>query len=109
MYQWYQSACLCLVYLADFEELSTTDSYEAFADSRWFTRGWTIQEVIAPPIVEFYNASWLQIGTRLSLQDDVALITGIATQVLCGGDVAQCTVAVRILGPLIATPRGWKT
>ncbi|CAN9229026.1 unnamed protein product [Alternaria alternata] len=58
MYQWYKGACICYAYLEDVQGNPQLDDYEAFSKSRWFTRGWTLQELIAPGIVEFYNVSW---------------------------------------------------
>ena len=55
MYQWYKRASICYAYLADVAGGFPTDD-EAFRRSRWFTRGWTLQELVAPPIVEFYAA-----------------------------------------------------
>lgn len=52
MYRWYCNAAICIVILADTERMSdmTTD--------RWFTRGWTLQELLAPPRVKFYSKKW---------------------------------------------------
>ncbi|PPJ59912.1 hypothetical protein CBER1_08318 [Cercospora berteroae] len=35
---------------------------EEFLVSRWFTRGWTLQELIAPYAIDFYNTSFQKIG-----------------------------------------------
>lgn len=45
-------------------------------------RGWTLQELIAPREVEFYNHSWERFGTRGSLSAEIRAITGIPTEVL---------------------------
>ncbi|KAJ5042653.1 beta transducin-like protein-like protein HET-E4s, partial [Bipolaris maydis] len=45
MFRWYRNAARCYVYLSD----SSCD-YTAFRRSRWFTRGWTLQELLAPPM-----------------------------------------------------------
>lgn len=58
---------------------------EAFARSTWFTRGWTLQELIAPQQVVFYNNSWTEIETRKSLKEHIAVITGIEVSALLGG------------------------
>src|SRR5438045_93423 len=62
MYQWYKGAQVCYAYLADVpsgEDLHSTDS--SFAKSRWFTRGWTLQELIAPSSLVFYGKGWREI------------------------------------------------
>jgi hypothetical protein len=48
----------CYVYLADLTSIS-----ELLA-SRWFTRGWTLQELIAPESALFFNKHWQEIGTK---------------------------------------------
>jgi hypothetical protein len=66
-----------------------------FRNSKWFTRGWTLQELIAPRIVEFYAADWTEIGTRVSLQDEISIITGIDNRILEGESPDICNVAER--------------
>ena len=58
MYKWYKGSRVCYAYLSDVEK---ADQLEA---SRWFTRGWTLQELIAPSRVEFYSANWASIGEK---------------------------------------------
>ncbi|KJA17720.1 hypothetical protein HYPSUDRAFT_46055 [Hypholoma sublateritium FD-334 SS-4] len=55
MYNWYQSASMCITYLAD-----TSNPSEMHRDT-WFTRGWTLQELIAPRHIKFHDANWQQI------------------------------------------------
>ena len=96
MYEWYKDACICYAYLEDVQESLLPDTYKAFRGSRWFSRGWTLQELIAPGIVEFYNASWSEIGTRGSLHELLKDITGINTFILTGGNPLNCPVSVRM-------------
>ena len=58
MYKWYEKSGVCYAYLCDVEKA------DQLKFSRWFTRGWTLQELIAPSRVEFYSASWASIGER---------------------------------------------
>ena len=51
MYHWYQSAQICYAYIVDIE---SDANFDDFKRSRWFTRGWTLQELLAPRVVEFY-------------------------------------------------------
>ena len=64
-----------------------------FAKSRWWTRGWTLQELIAPITVEFYDKSWKEIGTKRSLQKEVASISGINRATLGGQSLRDRCVA----------------
>jgi hypothetical protein len=96
MYQWYKDAHICYAYLEDLHRDPKLDNYEALSKSRWFTRGWTLQELIAPQVVEFYDAFWVDIGTRSSLQERLTHITGINERILAGGDPLKSSVAVRM-------------
>jgi hypothetical protein len=61
MFYWYRKASRCYVYLSDVSLYSQDGQFRhiewesAFRNSRWFTRGWTLQELIAPKTVEFYS------------------------------------------------------
>ncbi|KAF2786931.1 HET-domain-containing protein, partial [Melanomma pulvis-pyrius CBS 109.77] len=98
MYKWYQNSRICYAYLADFEASSDSliENYRSFTESRWWTRGWTLQELVSPTVVEFYSASWVEIGTKLSLHEQITEITGIDEGVLCGADPLRRNVAVRM-------------
>ena len=74
MYEWYENAQVCYVYLAD---VSTTKWHEEFRISRWFLRGWTLQELLAPRTVVFYSSEWKELGTKWSLRDEISRATGI--------------------------------
>ncbi|KAK3988923.1 heterokaryon incompatibility protein-domain-containing protein [Cladorrhinum sp. PSN332] len=77
--------------LRDYDKLPRT-----FENSRWFTRGWTLQELIAPPLVEFYSHDWQEIGTKYSLRHVISKVTGIDMRVLEGADPSTCHVAERM-------------
>ena len=74
MYRWYREAAVCYVYLADVKSKSTTDEFES---SQWFRRGWTLQELLAPSDVQFFNSDWALLGDRRSLTYSISNITGI--------------------------------
>jgi hypothetical protein len=93
MFQWYKGAYVCYAYLVD---ISMSSSTASFGDSRWFTRGWTLQELLAPRIVRFYSVDWVEIGTKATLSDQIADITGIPISVLLGKDFADCSLAERM-------------
>ncbi|KAH8890725.1 HET-domain-containing protein, partial [Thozetella sp. PMI_491] len=66
MYNWYRGAKVCLVYLADVpSDEDPGDENSRFRSSRWFTRGWTLQEMLAPPLLIFYTGDWVLIGEVL--------------------------------------------
>jgi hypothetical protein len=56
------------VYLIDVQRIGT-GNYSAFKESAWFTTGWTLKELMAPENMEFYEKSWLILGTKKSLTD----------------------------------------
>lgn len=79
MFDWYQNAEKCYVYLADVS-INGDDSrspLEQMRQSRWFTRGWTLQELLAPAEAVFYDGDWQQLGTKSELIDVVQEITRI--------------------------------
>ncbi|KAH8653678.1 hypothetical protein BX600DRAFT_471401 [Xylariales sp. PMI_506] len=79
MYRWYEQAKVCYAYLSDVpSEGNAAKKALAFAHSRWFTRGWTLQELLAPKELLFYGESWEPMGDRTSLAAVLARITGIA-------------------------------
>lgn len=79
MFRYYQNSEVCYAFLAD---VATTGSKEGFAQSKWFTRGWTLQELIAPTSLNFLSNEWVKIGTRVELAVDIAAITNISPAVL---------------------------
>lgn len=81
MFKWYENAQVCFVYLSDVPSRDREHHLEgsSFRRSKWFTRGWTLQELLAPKNVEFFNEAWAEIGTKSSLEDVIKSITGITT------------------------------
>ena len=68
MFDWYGRAVACYAYLADVNDtidLGVPESNLAFRESKWWTRGWTLQELLDPRHVIFYNASWTRLGAKL--------------------------------------------
>ncbi|KAF2203847.1 HET-domain-containing protein, partial [Delitschia confertaspora ATCC 74209] len=83
MYEWYWNAEKCYTYLADVTDEDVETIWQGeFPRSRWFTRGWTLQELLAPAVVEFYNSDWQSLGTKSTHLELVADITGIDISVL---------------------------
>ena len=100
MYRWYQESGVCYAYLADVPPNAVDHRTGAigpeFSKSRWFTRGWTLQELIAPSTVIILDQKWQEIGTKLSLQRVISEITGIPTNILLGGDLEDASIAQRM-------------
>ena len=92
MFHWYQAAQKCYVYLADVStnkpQAVDGDLEEfwmpTFRKSRWFTRGWTLQELIAPRTVEFFSKEGRLLGDKESLEQVIHEVTGIALDALRG-------------------------
>jgi len=72
MYKWYWNAAICYVHMSDFSVETG-----AFESSRWFKRGWTLQELLAPEAIEFYDSDWDFLGTKSSLIDRIFAATSI--------------------------------
>ncbi|KAH6653263.1 heterokaryon incompatibility protein-domain-containing protein, partial [Truncatella angustata] len=85
MYQWYQRSRKCFAFLSDVSwEDGPVSKNSSFRRSRWFTRGWTLQELLAPTFLEFYDQAWVSLGFRDSqrLTGIIKEITGIGGEIL---------------------------
>jgi len=100
MYRWYQDSGVCYAYLADVPPNAVDHRTRAigheFSKSRWFTRGWTLQELIAPSTVIILDQKWQEIGTKSTLKQEISKITGIPTNILLEGDLENASVAQRM-------------
>ncbi|CAN9459370.1 unnamed protein product [Alternaria sp. RS040] len=104
MFAWYRDAARCYVYLSDVSTSSLVSSTpaqqqwnRAFRHSRWFTRGWTLQELVAPVSVEFFSAENEPLGNKYSLVQELHGITGISVEALQGSrPLDQLTVNERM-------------
>ena len=106
MFQWYQKAEVCYTYLTDVA--SSTLGGDVFArqeakaqskgkHSEWFERGWTLQELLAPHKMVFFDRDWQPIGTRAELANSISRITGIEAAYLTGADdFRNASVATRL-------------
>jgi hypothetical protein len=88
MFRWYKGAQVCYAYLSDVKYLLDEDwipimpglgleTQSTFYHSKWFRRGWTLQELLAPKQLVFYNKDWGHLGTKFGLKWIVSEITGI--------------------------------
>lgn len=76
--------------------------YDHFSKCRWLTRGWTLQEMLAPDpqVVQFFNAGWSSLGSLADVAPAVAKATGIDISVLKSGgwrrNPRDCSIAQRM-------------
>ena len=97
MFRWYYNTSRCYIYLSDVltrKRKASNQSLEhtwdlSFHESRWFTRGWTLQELIAPTSVEFFCREAKRIGNKSSLEQQIHEITGIPKSALQGAYLSQ--------------------
>ncbi|KAF1956471.1 HET-domain-containing protein [Byssothecium circinans] len=104
MFRWYQNADRCYVYLSDVsrdssdgDDLGSSRWKPAFRNSRWFRRGWTLQELIAPASVEFFSREKTYLGNKTSMAQTIYEISGIATDALQGTPLSQFSVDDRFM------------
>ena len=98
MFRWYREATRCYVYLSDVPDpkdpTSTVES--AFPKSRWFKRGWTLQELIAPSTVQFFSQAGQLLGSKMSRLQQINEITGIDIGALRGSSLSEFSLERRV-------------
>ncbi|KAK1687671.1 heterokaryon incompatibility protein-domain-containing protein, partial [Colletotrichum godetiae] len=84
MFRWYRDARVCYAFLSDWPAAGdggdSTD--DALKDCRWFTRGWCLQELIAPKVLRFYDEKWIFRGHRSDFREAISRITRVDADVL---------------------------
>ena len=98
MFRWYKEAEVCLAYLADVPGKCVLDAADsAFRKSRWHTRGWTLQELIAPDFLIFLSSDWRELGNRAALAALLEDMTGVPSLVLTGqATPAHFSISIRM-------------
>lgn len=97
MYRYYERSEICYALLSDVSVGDNIASkHSKFRASRWFTRGWTLQELIAPWEVIFFCSSWFPLGKRSELAVLLNEITGIDREAFTGRPLAEFSVAKRM-------------
>ncbi|MCJ1271842.1 hypothetical protein MMC22_011747 [Lobaria immixta] len=87
MYRWYKASAVCYVFLSDVHANALNEIVEQqIKSSVWFNRGWTLQELLAPEHVVFYNQQWEFLGTKQTLSKLLTLRTDIDDDILNGED-----------------------
>jgi hypothetical protein len=102
MFRWYGNAVKCYVFLSDVsarkrgnEEMERAWE-SAFRESRWFTRGWTLQELLAPQQVEFYSREGERLGDKNTLEREIHEITQIPIAALRGAPLSDFSISERM-------------
>lgn len=103
MFRWYQNATRCYVYLSNTSSAGGERNGQqpepawdsALRGHRWFTRGWTLQELLAPASVEFFTQGGQRLGDKRSLAPEIHEITGIPIQALLDNRLSQFDVEER--------------
>lgn len=102
MFYWYKNASKCYVYLSDVTVGNRSGGAQdptwqlAFIKARWFTRGWTLQELLAPAVVEFFSKEGKYLGNRFELKEIIHDITNIPTAALSGAPLGDFGVDERL-------------
>ncbi|KAJ8110148.1 hypothetical protein ONZ43_g5950 [Nemania bipapillata] len=97
MFQWYQDAAVCYAHLTDVPDDTSQDSLlAALSASRWFSRGWTLQELLASSNIVFYSENWQTLTTKLSSVEILSTITGIEKEYLEGAPLEAASTAKRM-------------
>ncbi|KAF4922375.1 Vegetative incompatibility protein HET-E-1 [Colletotrichum viniferum] len=109
MFVWYQAAAVCVVWLEDLAPSSSASKIMShgrklhdtseMASCKWFSRGWTLQELIAPANVRFYDASW---NFRFTKENNVSILATITTI-----DVNVLKMVKRLKDVLVAVKMSW--
>ena len=107
MFRWYSSAKVCFAYLPDVSEDSPQELEKdehgnvikprvgSFESSDWFTRGWTLQELLAPKAMWFFDRYWRFLGTKDSMKAQIQNVTGIEA-IYLHRDVSQACMAIKM-------------
>ncbi|KAL7934707.1 hypothetical protein V8C35DRAFT_34444 [Trichoderma chlorosporum] len=105
MFRLYKNAAKCYVYLSDVAKYGDYSQHGSspvldwelsFRKSRWFTRGWTLQELIAPTKVDFFSSDGVYLGSKGSLEMEIYEITQIPVDVLRGRQLSEMSIDKRM-------------
>lgn len=95
MFHWYQNATICYAHLVDIECTSNVEPERTkITDAAWFTRGWTLQEFLAPSYLQFVDKNWKKIGTKSSHAEAIEEKTGISQNDMW--NFKECSIAKKL-------------
>ncbi|KAM0561074.1 hypothetical protein ACHAPJ_003575 [Fusarium lateritium] len=109
MFRWYKNASICYAYLSDvYLHAVGVGLVAGLKQSRWFTRGWTLQELLAPNEVEFFDHNWSPLGERHTLASTISEITGIDESFLLKPEAKKDRkISTKLQRENVATRMGW--
>jgi hypothetical protein len=93
IFRWYPSTIRRFFTLSDVCSPQACES--KLQRSRWFTRGWTLQELLAPRVFEFFSREWCKLGDKISLKSEIYEVTAIPYEALKGAPLSQFSVEER--------------
>ncbi|KAJ8113745.1 hypothetical protein OPT61_g4195 [Boeremia exigua] len=104
MFRWYKDSDQCYVYLTDVtinkrkadHEAAHPTWMSAFRTSRWFTRGWTLQELLAPSAISFFSREEKELGNKLDLEQHIHEVTRIPIPALRGLPLHEFSIPDRM-------------
>lgn len=98
MFRWYRDAEVCYAYLSDVPNAppSSGEAWDHIKKSKWFTRGWTLQELVAPKDLRFYSEDWHHLGTKAQFADMISKMTKIGTRFLFGDNLDLASIAQKM-------------
>ncbi|KAL9621755.1 MAG: hypothetical protein Q9160_003873 [Pyrenula sp. 1 TL-2023] len=97
MFKWYRNAGVCYAFLDDVpSQVDPHQRRSPFWDSRWWKRGWTLQELLAPSNVHFFSSTWDKIATKVQLSGVMAEVKGIPQEALLGKDLHAFSIAKKM-------------
>jgi hypothetical protein len=99
MSSWYKHSDKCYAYIADVE------NSHGFTNSKWFTRAWTLQELLAPSHIQtdvntgmdFFSRDWKCLGSKGGLSTTISKVTGIPREYMDGASLAKSSISMRML------------
>ncbi|KAI6156767.1 heterokaryon incompatibility protein-domain-containing protein [Pisolithus tinctorius] len=97
MYSWYKNAKHCYAYLHDTIGKSWTNRREPMVTPKWFSRGWTLQELVAPKVVHFFDQSWEHVGDKAQLAATLSNMTRIPRSILENGFISGRASVAQIM------------
>ncbi|GKZ61979.1 hypothetical protein AnigIFM49718_009047 [Aspergillus niger] len=97
MFRWYHKAAVCYAYLVDVT-VGHNNRFPPtqFGSCRWFQRGWTLQELLAPDNLRFFDSKWHDLGTKANRSNIIDQKMGIPRRFLQGTALSEASVAQRM-------------